>query len=293
MAKSSKDAYGAAGSTNLLMFEPETLKLIDDPKHPLYDKRVHRPLDEFMIASIMQFGVKEPVIVWKDPDSGDVCVVAGRQRVKNAVEANKRLKKAGELTKQIKAVVERGDPKNLMLIMGIENEGRSANTPDERADLAQRLLEAGHSEETIAVVLHCSKGTVKNYLAILESTGKVRAALKAGRIDPTTVYKLSKLHPAEQNAKLEEILEASGDTAPIASENETGIVPTKKKKRRKNAKKIREITNGSAGLRGKREVQKMLKHIAEFEKIKEANRIPLVAALEWTLGDDNALDAFM
>lgn len=84
MAKNSIDAYGASGKSNVLFFEPESLHLVTDTTHPLYDERVHLPLNEAVILNIMELGVLEPIIVWKDPETGKTCVVAGRQRVKNA-----------------------------------------------------------------------------------------------------------------------------------------------------------------------------------------------------------------
>ncbi|WP_369707599.1 ParB N-terminal domain-containing protein [Klebsiella variicola] len=95
MAKNSIDAYGASGKSNVLFFEPENLHLVTDTTHPLYDERVHLPLNEAVILNIMELGVLEPIIVWKDPETGKTCVVAGRQRVKNAKEANARRKRAG------------------------------------------------------------------------------------------------------------------------------------------------------------------------------------------------------
>jgi len=288
MAKNSKDAYGASGTTNLLTFDPANLKLITSEKHPLYDKRVEKPIDESMVLSIMEYGVKEPVIVWKDPETGDVCVVAGRQRVKNNIEANKRLKKRGEMPKDIKAIVERGDPKKLMAIMAIENEGRTANTPQERAELAGRMLEAGYTEDVLAIVFHCSKSTVKNYIALLETTGAVRKAVASGRIDPTDGYKLAKLHPSEQNAKLEEILKASGDGNAIEVEGKT----TKKKKRRKNAKKIREIISGSKDVRGKRAIQDYYRRVSDSDHLKKNAQQAVVAVLDWVLGKEEAPPSF-
>lgn len=94
MAKNSIDAYGANGKSNVLFFDPESLHLVTDTSHPLYDERVHLPLSESVILNIMELGVIEPIIVWKDPESGKTCVVAGRQRVKNATEANARRKRA-------------------------------------------------------------------------------------------------------------------------------------------------------------------------------------------------------
>ena len=41
-------------------------------------------------------GRSEPIIVWKDPETGLSCVVDGRQRVRHTLEANKRLSRGKE-----------------------------------------------------------------------------------------------------------------------------------------------------------------------------------------------------
>ncbi len=56
MAKNSTEAYGASGKTNVLMFEPENLHLVSDKTHPLYDERIHLPLHEPTVLSIMKLG---------------------------------------------------------------------------------------------------------------------------------------------------------------------------------------------------------------------------------------------
>lgn len=93
MAKNSIDAYGASGKTNVLMFEPENLHIVTDKAHPLYDERIYLPLSEAMVLNIIDQGVLEPIIVWKDPETGLSCVVDGRQRVRHTLEANGRLEK--------------------------------------------------------------------------------------------------------------------------------------------------------------------------------------------------------
>ncbi|MPU35299.1 hypothetical protein FK479_15890 [Klebsiella quasipneumoniae] len=80
MAKNSIEVYGASGKTNVLTFEPEHLHLITDKTHPLYDERVHLPIDEGMVLNIAELGVLEPIIVWKDPETGLTCVVVGRAK---------------------------------------------------------------------------------------------------------------------------------------------------------------------------------------------------------------------
>lgn len=52
MAKNSIDVYGASGKTNVLNFEPENLHLVTDKTHPLYDERVHLPIEEGMVHSL-------------------------------------------------------------------------------------------------------------------------------------------------------------------------------------------------------------------------------------------------
>ncbi|HDZ2121161.1 TPA: hypothetical protein RR002_004582 [Klebsiella pneumoniae] len=52
MAKNSIDVYGASGKTNVLSFEPENLHLVTDKTHPLYDERVHLPIEEGMVQTV-------------------------------------------------------------------------------------------------------------------------------------------------------------------------------------------------------------------------------------------------
>ncbi|WP_233772500.1 hypothetical protein [Achromobacter sp. AONIH1] len=104
MAKNSIDVYGASGKSNVLMFAPEDLHLITEHDHPLYDERVHLPLDEAMVLNIMALGVLQSILVWKDPESGKTLVIAGRQRVKHTLEADKRLAAEGKPTLLVPAV---------------------------------------------------------------------------------------------------------------------------------------------------------------------------------------------
>jgi ParB family transcriptional regulator, chromosome partitioning protein len=283
MAKNSIETYGAEGKTNLLSFDPSKLTIVTDEKHPLYDPRVDMPLAEEMVLSIMLKGVVEPIIVWKDPESGDTVVVDGRQRVKNAIEANKRLKKRGEEPKLVLARVERGKPQALMAVMAVANfhQGLSAG---EKAKLAQRLLEAGYTEDQIPTLLHCSSATVKNLLALLDCTAAVRKAVEKGEIGSTHAVKLSKLEPAEQKERLEELRK----TAPKGE--------GRKRRSKAAAKKAREVVSGKKegpdGLRAENIVENVKRELEEKD-VADAGSSPLtrgaILALQWALGDDEAL----
>ena len=210
MAKSSAEAYGAEGRTNLLMFDPDKLVLVTDPKSPLYDKRVELPLNERMVLNIMYHGVKQPIVVRKNPETGEVEVVVGRQRVKNAREANRRLREQGRPVINVPGTVQGGKDGDLAATMVSENEIREDDTPLGRAEKMQHLLAFGKTEADLAVIFGCSEQTVKASLALLECCAAVRKAVEAGKINVTHARALAKLEPDAQRAKVEELV-AAGD----------------------------------------------------------------------------------
>ena len=271
MAKNSIEAYSAAGKTNLLMFDPEKLTLVTDKKHHLYDPRVEQEADEGLIASIEFRGVIEPLVVWKDPETGDVCVLDGRRRTKAAIEANKRLRKKGQPIKLVKAIVERGDPKALLAVMVLANEGRLDPTPSQRAHMAQRLLEQGYTEDVVAIILHCSPSAVKNYIALLDCPADVRKAVETGKLPATRAYQLSKLEPAEAKVALGKML--------TAAEGSTG--------KRARAKKMRAAAPKANGhvMRPRTEVAELRKSLDSRDDDEGRNWL---SALDWVLGKSEA-----
>lgn len=153
MAKNSIDVYGASGKTNLLNFEPENLHLVTDKTHPLYDERVHLPIEEGMVLNIAELGVLEPIIVWKDPETGLTCVVVGRQRVKHTLEANKLRLKEGKDPLLVPGVVKRGSANQMAKYMVSENEIRRPDTPLGRAKKCQTRSTAGSMRTTLRCCL--------------------------------------------------------------------------------------------------------------------------------------------
>ena len=70
-----------------------------------------------MVLNIKELGVLEPIIVWKDPETGLTCVVVGRQRVKHTLEANKLLLKEGKDPLLVPGVVKRGSANQMAKYM--------------------------------------------------------------------------------------------------------------------------------------------------------------------------------
>ncbi|MEB7957317.1 ParB/RepB/Spo0J family partition protein [Raoultella ornithinolytica] len=210
MAKDSKVVYGASGKTNVLTFEPESLHLVTDKTHPLYDERVHLPIDEGMVLNIKELGVLEPIIVWKDPETGLTCVVVGRQRVKHTLEANKLLLKEGKDPLLVPGVVKRGSANQMAKYMVSENEIRRPDTPLGRAKKMSDQLDRGLDEDDIAVLFGCSVQTVRATLSLLDATQAVREAVEADTV--TQARQLASLKPEEQREKVSEIEAATAGT---------------------------------------------------------------------------------
>ena len=50
--RASRQEAGALGKRDAYMYDPETLVLVTDEKSPLYDERVHLPVNEKLVANI-------------------------------------------------------------------------------------------------------------------------------------------------------------------------------------------------------------------------------------------------
>ncbi|RQZ50907.1 ParB N-terminal domain-containing protein [Burkholderia sp. Bp9099] len=209
MAKNSIDAYGAAGKSNVLFFDPDTLTLVTDPNHPLFDRRALLPYDEAMVRNIRHRGVLETILVHKDPETGEVIVVDGRRRVIAAREANRRLRDEGLPPIMVPALPKRGKQAELAGMMVATNEHREHDSPINRAEKMQRLRDLGYDDEQIAAEFRIEPPTVVASLRLLDCTAAVRDALEADQITVSHALKLAKLPPEKQREKVRAVVAAA------------------------------------------------------------------------------------
>ena len=247
MAKNSIDAYGASGKTNVLMFEPEKLHLVTDKAHPLYDERIHLPLSEAMVLNIMDQGVLEPIIVWKDPEMGLSCVVDGRQRVRHTLEANKRLAKEGKIALLVPAVTKRGSAVRMAQAMVSANEIRQADTPLGRAKKMADALERGHDEQDLSLMFGVGIPTVRATLALLDATQAVKDAVESGPVTVTQARQLVTLPPEEQREKVKEIETATAGATGHEKARRQRQVLGEPKQRIKSRKEIAKALENASG----------------------------------------------
>lgn len=212
MAKNSIDVYGASGKGNVLSMDPDKLTLVTDPKHPLYDRRVHQAPNPKTVRNYRAQGVLEPVLFYKDPETGENLVIDGRRRVINARELNRRLVEAGEEPITIPAIpkrVMRDSDKSFVGMMVSTNEIREEDSPINRAEKMARMLDVGHTEDAIAVAFGVEVPTVRSALKLLDCCMAVRDAVEAEQITVSHALKLAKLSPDEQRAKVQALIDAA------------------------------------------------------------------------------------
>ncbi len=222
---------------NAFALDPDKVVIIgldtdDGKEHYLWDERANDPLDENMVRNIMVNGVLQAIIVQKDGDR--VLVVAGRQRVKNAREANRRLAKEGKQLIEVPAFPRRGDDADLFGVFVSENEHRRGDSPLVRAAKAQRLLNMGKTEDEVAIQFGLTKQHLGYLLKLLELSPKVRKAVDEERLSAAAAMQLHGLERAEQEAKLEALVAAAPAgkkvTTKAAKQSRDGIAAPSKRR---------------------------------------------------------------
>lgn len=191
---------------------PEKLVLIgldtqDGAEHPLWDERIALPIDEPMVLSIMAIGVRVPVEVLVQ--SGRYIVVDGRQRTRNAREANKRLILEGEPPLTVPIVATQGSrlsEEMASLIATTLNEIRSGDPFLVRARRAQRLLERGFDRRAVATAFGQEPPTIDGWLLVLNAAPEVIESVAQKVIPPTSAIELARAPLADQPAALAMLL---------------------------------------------------------------------------------------
>lgn len=203
MSKSALDAQ----RLNAFLIEPEKLVIVTDEKHPLYDERIKLPIDENLVLSIMAHGVKLPVIGRKNGDA--IEVVDGRQRVRAAVEANKRLLKRADEQVRVKLHLERGSDADVFGVTVLANEFRHGDDMLTKAKKASRLIAMGKSDAEVVTLYGITTQTLSAWLRLLEAAPSVQKAVASGEVSASAAAALAKLPREEQETKLVELRAAA------------------------------------------------------------------------------------
>lgn len=253
----SKTAFDAPRA-NMYMVDPSDLTIITNKEDPLYDSRVELPVEESMVLNIMSKGILQNIRVAKRGEKR--VVVTGRQRVKAAIEANKRLKREGKETVRVPVVLATGDESDQFGVMISENELRQGDSPIAKAEKCKRYLDMGRTSQEAAVTFGVTVQTIKNWMEIVGLSAAAKKAVDTGMISATAAAKLAGLSPAEQKDAVEELVQKAVESG----------------KKKVTVGKAAAKGGKKSTLKGKKEIKDMLELVEEPW---------VIATLKWVLGE--------
>lgn len=253
--------------------DPDELTIIgldtkDGPDHPLYDPRIHRPLEEARVRNFLFYGVMKPVEVRRN--EGRLEVVDGRGRVRYARAAKQEQLKRGEDTLKVPVIIVKGDDSHLF---GRSRAGNihDADGPMTTAKNMQRQLAMGKTPQEVADTFGVSTQTVANYQTLLDAAPEVIEATIKEEISHTAAIHLAQLSKSEQAEVLADIKSEEKETGKRTTVDKVkrkvaekqGKTVKTPKERIENAKKLLTVFAGkSAGEKTKEEMQTTLERLS-------------------------------
>lgn len=175
------------------------LTLLVDETHAVYQPRANRPVKESTVVSIAPKalggeGQIHNIKIWRD--GPQKLVLVGRGRNKAIAMRNYQLcKKLGKTKEQIldqmqkvAATVHQGDATSAWRVMTAENEERDDSTLLEKLIDAQKGIELGVDEKTVARLLRVDVPTFKLKMKFLDLDPEVQQAIMSGEMPESMGY---------------------------------------------------------------------------------------------------------
>lgn len=247
----------------------------DGREHPLYDERIHMELSEALVRNIMAYGVIEPIVCRKEGER--FVVVAGRQRVRAAREANNRLEQAGEELLSVPVILRRGGDAGMLGIMISENEIRKEDEISSKLMKLEKLFALGKTEEECAIIFGVTRQTIKNMISLMESGEAVKEAVEKGELTATAGMQIAKLPRDEQAEAIEEV-KAVKKNSNGKRKATTQVAQQVVKARKKNTE------NGTDEATIVPPTKRVLRKLIETGEIQRIEAEPY-QIVEWILGD--------
>lgn len=192
---------------------PSELTLVKTKGHHLFDPRVLMPLPKgpgSVYALIKEFGFTHGALELERTSvegTDYLLVVDGKQRTRAALELNEERKAAGLPPILVRAFVSNGSPVSQFVRMWLANQGRTANTPLQEAQMIQNLVRLTmeavpednpkgreearvEAEHSAAMILGCSIDSVKNRMKLNRAAPEVKKALEQGKIAQSDALKI-------------------------------------------------------------------------------------------------------
>ncbi len=176
---------------------PEEIGIYGEDDHPLNDFRAGLPVLESLVVDIMLHGIVEPVVI--GIEDGRPWVIDGRQRVKAATEANRRLAAKNGTLVRVPCVFRLCDRVGAYAASIAANEHRQGDDPMTKAKKVERFFALGGDEEEAAIAFGVHTRTIRNWLELLTLWQAAQKAVQSGALSPTAALPIAKLPVARQN----------------------------------------------------------------------------------------------
>ncbi len=196
---------------NIYSVDPCAAHVETDEGQPYYDPRVKLPLDKRLVESIKRFGCFKSVVLTRHTSGSAVdgmvgTVVAGRQTILAAREANAQLLAEGREAVRVPVIFVKEDEATLAGIMVAENELRRDDDIITSAEKVGLMQKAGATDADIEVAFGLKADAIKNRVKLLRLGAKVKAAIRSGKIGSYAALGWCDLSIPEQEAALEQAL---------------------------------------------------------------------------------------
>lgn len=273
--------FKATKTQDLHYLDPNDLVIVGidtkhkSPKdHHLFDERIKLPLDDNMVKNIMVYGVQQTVICQMDGD--ELIVVDGRQRVRWAREANKRLAAEGKEPYAVPIRVKKGSEATMFGVMVSLNEIRQDDELLLKADKAVRMQDMGKSTEEIAITFGVTTQAIDMWLKLADASTPVREAVQNGQIAATAAAKLAELSRDKQKKALKELIDSGNATVAHAQAQVRA-----EKRSQKNGETVEA---SSIMAPGKRAINKLIKYLRRSSVEHELSE-DFIKGMRWAVGD--------
>lgn len=276
------EEYGGKSRGQVINYDPADLILVTDRKSKLFQETAVRPPPQWMIDSILEFGVKQEIVVRKGPLKRGVQlmeVVVGRRRVLSARAANVIRAARGEEPILLRGRVFAGTDEEAVALIQIENHHRELPSMLDDAISARNALDLGTAEATVLERMRWNKGDLRLHLSLLDCDKAVHDAVAGRLISQGAVKALVKLSRDEQPEMVRKLVETG----------ETGAKKAKEAVEAAHPESAEEVAKQPRGRTRAAVTKKLdeLKGLEEFAKVKDRPVLAAyITALRWTLGED-------
>lgn len=215
MAKSK--ALSKAKTASGYSFDPNDLVIVgvdvepatEADQHLVEDDKGRLKVDMAMAKNIAHRGVTVPVIIRIVDDMP--CVIDGRRRVIHARKANEIRAEQGLEPLPVRCILERGGANTDAKLTAVSaNSFRKNHGPMAQARKAADLINAGVSEDEVAVTFGFSKSTLANRLKLLDLPKSVQRHVESGELSFMSALELHGMEAEEAEAAAEELVKEGG-----------------------------------------------------------------------------------